>query len=92
MKVSLLYPCEDEFEWEVLGFENEDLEWNESMEHQQHFFILSVDLISTIKVRKQKKKGGFRMLGSPNKQVNKNGNGQKRNEEEFMEDDEQQEE
>lgn len=92
MKVSLLYPCEDEFEWEVLGFENDDLEWNESMEHQQHFFILSVDLISTIKVGKQKKKGGFRMLGSPNKQGNKNGNGQKRNEGEFMEDDGQHEE
>ena len=55
MKVSLLYPCEDEFEWEVLGFENEDLERNDDMEQQQqHFFILSVDLISTTGNRRRK--------------------------------------
>ena len=38
---------------------------------QQHFFVLSVNLVSTIKIGKKKKKGAIRWFGSPNKQVQK---------------------
>ena len=70
--VALPLPCEDDIdEWEILAFDNPDVDWAANMECDQHYFILSIDLISTIKVAKKRAKGGFRKLGSPNKVVEK---------------------
>jgi hypothetical protein len=75
MKIALPIQCEEEIkDWEILAFDNADVEWCDQMECQQHFFLLSVDLIGTAKIGKEKKKGGFRKLGSPSKVVNKEGN------------------
>lgn len=71
-QVSLPVPCEEEIhDWETLAFNNEDMEWSDLFQNQQHFFVLSVDLISTIKISKKKKTGGFRSLGRPSRVVNK---------------------
>ena len=66
--------CEDEIDdWEILAFDNEDDDWCSNFETQQHFFILSINLISTIKIAQKKKKGGFRALGraSESQEINK---------------------
>lgn len=84
--VDLALPCQDEIdEWEMQAFNNEDFEWCDLFEAQQHFFLLSVNLVSTIKIAKKKKKGGFRALGSARREV-------KKDEEEEDDDDDQMEE
>lgn len=70
-QVELPVPCEDEIDdWEMLAFDNDDVEWSCDLEAQQHFFVLSVNLVSAIKVAKKKKKGGFRALGNARRQIN----------------------
>lgn len=65
-QVKLPFACEtDIVEWEVLAFDNTDIEFRAAMGSEQYFFILSVELQSAVKVMKEKKKGGMRKLGSP---------------------------
>lgn len=65
-KIQLPFTVEREIrKWEVQTFENDDDEFFVYMqEAQQHFFVLSVTLLSVEK-RYKKKEGNFRVFGSP---------------------------
>jgi hypothetical protein len=65
-RVKLPFAVEDEIaEWEIQAFENDDAqELVDSLGAGQFFFVLSVDLIGIVKVKKTKKTGGFRVFGS----------------------------
>ena len=64
-RTKLPFPCEEDIiSWEVQAFENEDDELTFSL-GQQYFFVLSVELISAEKMRKEKAAGGFVMFKSP---------------------------
>lgn len=69
-KIKLDFKVEDEIaNWEMQAFENDDEDFaNDCGGVPQMFFVLTVDLIGVEKIKKEKKKGGFRLFGSPNKQ------------------------
>jgi hypothetical protein len=52
--------------WEVQIFDNEDEDLHDELEGEvMSFFVLSVNLVSVEKPRKQKRKGTMRRIGSP---------------------------
>ena len=64
-RVPLPFKCEDEIvDWEIQGFPEE---WglSDAIEHQQFHFVISIDLVSVMKARSRKKKGGLRIFASP---------------------------
>ena len=65
--VSLPYRCfEEEFEWELQLYEEEDSEViDEFGGTMQYRLILAVDLKKYTTAEKKKKKAGFRLIGSP---------------------------
>lgn len=64
--VKLPFKCEEDIvDWEVQAFINSNDDLNSDLGGNQFFFILSVQLVSVVKSRKKKTKGGFRILGSP---------------------------
>jgi len=69
MQIKLPFKCHAEVaNWELLAFDNLDREFNQLMGRvQQHFLILSIDLLGIEKTRKNRPTGG--MLGSPDRQV-----------------------
>jgi len=77
MTVKLPFKCEEDIvEWEIQAFHNEDEVWTLEAGSQQYFFVLSVGLRHVEKIRKNTKKGGFRIIGSPSKAAAaKNNNG-----------------
>lgn len=65
-RVKLPFKCEQHIvEWEVQAFENESQELTDGLGSTQFYFVLSVDLVSVVKERKKKEKGGFRVVKSP---------------------------
>ena len=63
-RTKLPFRCEEYIiSWEVQAFENEDDELTHSL-GQQYFFVLSVELVSAEKMKKQKTAGGFVMFKS----------------------------
>ena len=66
-RIKLPFKVEEEIvSWECQAFNNNDEDFLESVENkQQFFFVLSIDLQSVEKIRKSKKTGGLRLLGSP---------------------------
>jgi hypothetical protein len=68
MKLKTPFKVEDEIhEWEMQAFDNDDEEYAAETGSQQYFFILSVELRSVEKIKRAKKQGKFRIIGSPNK-------------------------
>jgi hypothetical protein len=67
-RIKLPFKCEENIvDWEMLAFENEDTGLTDGLGPPQFYFVLSVDLVSTIKPREKKKKGGFRVISSPSR-------------------------
>jgi hypothetical protein len=69
--IKLPFKCEENIvDWEVQAFEDDGDELVDSLGAPQFYFVLSVDLVSIIKPREKKKKGGFRVIGSPPQRSN----------------------
>ena len=69
--VRLGHEVEEEIDsWELQAFENDDPRFTNLVGENQHFFVLTVDLFIAGKVKKQRKVGGMRILGSPNARAN----------------------
>jgi hypothetical protein len=65
-RIKLPFKCEEQIvDWEVQAFENDDQELTDGLGGSQFYFVLSVDLVSVVKERERRKKGGFRVVSSP---------------------------
>jgi hypothetical protein len=65
-RIKLPFQCEEHIvEWEVQAFENDSQALTDGLGGSQFYFVLSVDLVSVVKARKKKEKGGFRVISSP---------------------------
>jgi hypothetical protein len=64
--IALPFKCEENIvDWELHAYDNESEEMTEDLGSPQFYLVLSVDLVSIIKPREKKKKGGFRVIKSP---------------------------
>ena len=64
-RTKLPFRCEEEIlSWEVQAFENNDVDLTKSL-RQQYFCVLSVELISSEKVKSTKASGGFVVFKYP---------------------------
>jgi hypothetical protein len=65
-RVKLPFPVEEKIaDWELLAFTNPDQAVMDAIQSEAFFWVLSVDVVGLVKVKKAKKKGGFRVFGSP---------------------------
>jgi hypothetical protein len=86
-RVKMPFKVEDDIEWGVQAFVNDDpMLTHDCNNNEQMFFVVSIELVSVEK-RKEKKKGTFNVIGSPNKKATKK-KGRKKNEDEDDDDDE----
>ena len=70
--VPLPFKCEDKIvDWEIQGFPEE---WglSDAIGHQQFHFVISIDLVSVVKARSHKKKGGLQIFALPTTPKDKN--------------------
>ena len=64
MQVKLPFKCEEDIkEWEIIAYDNDD-KFNKEVGANQYFFVLAVNLVGVEKVKKVKKTGAFRNLGT----------------------------
>jgi hypothetical protein len=64
--ITLPFKCEENIvDWELHAYDNESEEMTEDLGAPQIYLVLSVDLVSIIKPREKKKRGGFRVITSP---------------------------
>jgi hypothetical protein len=65
-RVKLPFPVEDKIaNWELLAFTNPEEDLMDAVDAEAFFWVLSVDAVGLVKVKKAKKKGGFGVFGSP---------------------------